>query len=59
MKPVVHGSQIKTLAFFLEKILVNGGTIRVPSFDVPGVGRSSLVADSAGANFAITQFVQP
>lgn len=42
-----------------EKITANGGSIRVPPFDAPGVGRMSMVADPSGANFAIIQFVQP
>ena len=42
-----------------DKIVANGGSIRVPPFDAPGVGRMSMVADPAGANFAIIQFVQP
>ena len=41
-----------------EKIIANGGSIRVPPFDAPGVGRMSLVADPSGANFAIIQFTQ-
>jgi len=42
-----------------EKITSNGGTVRVPPFDAPGVGRLSLVADPDGAAFAIIQFTQP
>ncbi len=42
-----------------EKIVANGGSIRVPPFDAPGVGRMSMVADPAGAAFAIIQFTQP
>ena len=42
-----------------EKIVANGGSIRVPPFDAPGVGRLSMVTDPSGANFAIIQFVQP
>ncbi len=42
-----------------EKIVANGGSIRVPPFDAPGVGRLSLVIDPSGANFAIIQFTQP
>ena len=41
------------------KITENGGSIRVPPFDAPGVGRMSMVMDPAGANFAIIQFVRP
>lgn len=41
-----------------EKIVANGGSIRVPPFDAPGVGRLSMVTDPSGANFAIIQFVQ-
>src|SRR5205809_7974843 len=37
----------------LEKITANGGSIRVPAFDAPGVGRMAMVADPAGADFAI------
>ena len=43
----------------VEKIVANGGSIRVPAFDTPGVGRMSIVADPAGAGFAIIQFAQP
>lgn len=42
-----------------EKITANGGSIRVPPFDAPGVGRMSLVMDPSGAGFAIIQFTQP
>lgn len=40
----------------LEKITANGGSIRVPAFDAPGVGRMAMVADPSGADFAIIQF---
>lgn len=40
-----------------EKITANGGSVRVPPFDAPGVGRMAMVADPSGANFAIIQFV--
>ncbi len=42
-----------------EKIVSNGGSVRVPPFDAPGVGRMAMVADPSGANFAIIQFTQP
>jgi hypothetical protein len=42
----------------VEKIKANGGRVRVPPFDAPGVGRMSMVMDPSGANFAIIQFVQ-
>ena len=42
-----------------EKITANGGSIMVPPFDAPGVGRMSMVADPSGAHFAIIQFTQP
>ncbi len=41
------------------KITENGGSIRVPPFDAPGVGRMAMVADPSGADFAIIQFTQP
>jgi predicted enzyme related to lactoylglutathione lyase len=40
-----------------EKIVAEGGSIRVPPFDAPGVGRMAMVADPAGAAFAVIQFV--
>lgn len=40
------------------KIKENGGSIRVPPFDAPGVGRMAMVADPAGADFAIIQFTR-
>ena len=43
----------------VAKITENGGSIRVPPFDAPGVGRMATVADPSGADFAIIQFVQP
>jgi predicted enzyme related to lactoylglutathione lyase len=43
----------------VAKITANGGSVHVPPFDAPGVGRMSMVADPSGANFAIIQFVQP
>ncbi len=39
-----------------EKIVANGGKVNVPPFDTPGVGRIALVADPAGADFALIQF---
>jgi len=42
-----------------KKIADNGGSIRVPPFDAPGVGRISIAADPTGAAFAIIQFAQP
>ncbi len=41
-----------------EKIVANGGSIRVPPFDAPGVGRMAMVVDPSGADFSIIQFVQ-
>ncbi len=41
----------------VEKIVANGGSVRVPPFDAPGVGRMSMVADPSGAAFAVIQFV--
>lgn len=43
----------------VAKITANGGSIRVPPFDAPGVGRMSMVVDPSGANFAVIQFAQP
>jgi uncharacterized protein len=40
-----------------EKIVANGGSLRVPPFDAPGVGRMAVATDPAGATFAIIQFV--
>lgn len=40
------------------KITANGGTVQVPPFDAPGVGRMAMVADPSGADFAIIQFAQ-
>ena len=42
-----------------EKITANGGSVQVPLFDAPGVGRMAMVADPSGADFAIIQFVAP
>lgn len=41
-----------------EKITANGGSVHVPPFDAPGVGRIAMAADPSGANFAIIQFTQ-
>lgn len=41
----------------VAKITENGGSIHVPPFDAPGVGRMAMVADPSGAAFAIIQFV--
>jgi predicted enzyme related to lactoylglutathione lyase len=41
----------------VEKIRTNGGDIKVPPFDAPGVGRISIASDPSGAPFAIIQFV--
>jgi len=40
----------------VEKIKANGGDIKVPPFDAPGVGRMSIASDPSGAPFAIIQF---
>jgi predicted enzyme related to lactoylglutathione lyase len=40
----------------VQKILENGGSIRVPPFDAPGVGRMSMVVDPSGAGFSVIQF---
>ncbi len=42
-----------------EKIKENGGSVMHGPFDAPGVGRMAVVADPAGAPFAIIQFAQP
>jgi uncharacterized protein len=43
----------------VEKIKANGGSIKVPPFDAPGVGRMSVVADPSGAAFSVIQFATP
>jgi len=43
----------------VKKIEEKGGSVRVPPFDAPGVGRMAMVSDPAGAPFAIIQFVAP
>jgi uncharacterized protein len=43
----------------VKKIEENGGSVRVPPFDAPGVGRMSMVADPSGAGFSIIQFTMP
>jgi len=43
----------------VKKIEEKGGSVRMPPFDAPGVGRMAIVADPAGAGFAIIQFVAP
>jgi predicted enzyme related to lactoylglutathione lyase len=43
----------------VEKIKANGGSITVPPFDAPGVGRMVMVADPAGAAFAVIQLEKP
>ena len=40
----------------VDKIKANGGDIKVPPFDAPGVGRISIASDPSGAPFAIIQF---
>lgn len=43
----------------VQKIVENGGSVCVPAFDAPGVGRMSMVADPSGAGFSIIQFETP
>ena len=43
----------------IAKIQANGGSIRMPAFDAPGVGRMAMVVDPAGADFSIIQFEKP
>lgn len=33
----------------LERTTANGGEIRAPAFDVPGVGRIGVISDPSGA----------
>jgi len=40
----------------VEKIKANGGGVKVPPFDAPGVGRMAMVSDPSGAPFAVIQF---
>lgn len=42
-----------------DKITANGGTVHVPGFDAPGVGRMAMVADPSGAAFAVIQLEMP
>lgn len=39
----------------VEKIKENGGYVCVEPFDIPNVGRMSVVYDPSGANFSILQ----
>jgi uncharacterized protein len=41
----------------IEKITENGGKVCVPAFDMPNVGRMSVIDDPAGATFSIISFV--
>ena len=43
----------------VASITENGGSVRVPPFDAPGVGRMAMVADPSGADFAIIHFTDP
>ena len=43
----------------VEKITANGGSLKMPAFDAPNVGRIAYVNDPAGAHFAVIQFVKP
>jgi predicted enzyme related to lactoylglutathione lyase len=42
----------------VEKIKTFGGSVHIPPFDAPSVGRISVVNDPAGATFSIIQFVK-
>ena len=39
-----------------QRIVANGGALKVPPFDAPGVGRMVLASDPSGAGFALIQF---
>ena len=39
-----------------ERVVANGGSLRMPPFDAPGVGRMVLAIDPSGASFAMIQF---
>lgn len=41
-----------------KRIEEEGGSVKVPSFEAPGVGRMAMVADPSGAAFSIIQFVE-
>ncbi len=50
---------VDDIADTVVKIEANGGSVRVPPFDAPGVGKISMVADPSGAGFALIQFAMP
>jgi uncharacterized protein len=43
----------------VEKITENGGSVNVPPFDAPNIGRIAFVADPSGARFAVIQVIRP
>ena len=42
-----------------KKIKDNGGSLHVPPFDAPGVGKICIALDPSGAVFAMIQFEMP
>jgi predicted enzyme related to lactoylglutathione lyase len=42
----------------VAKITEHGGSVSIPPFDAPGVGRISIVGDPSGATFSIIQFTE-
>jgi predicted enzyme related to lactoylglutathione lyase len=47
---------VDDLSETIEKIKGNGGDVRVPPFDVQGVGKMSIVTDPSGIAFSVIQF---
>jgi uncharacterized protein len=48
---------VDDIAESVEKIKKFGGSVRVETFDAPGVGRMSVVLDPSGIAFSVIQFV--
>jgi predicted enzyme related to lactoylglutathione lyase len=50
---------VDDIAEAVTAITANGGSVKVPPFDAPNVGKIALVSDPAGAPFAVIQFASP
>ncbi len=43
----------------VEAIKANDGTVCVPPFDIPNIGRMSVCSEPSGATFTVIRFVSP
>ena len=55
-QPVVNTVKVNDISSTISKIEANAGTIVVPEFPIPGVGKQAFFKDTDGHIFGIMQF---